>query len=135
MNRYRDYYKRGVGYLEDFKDNLSFFEPNHLAFLLQEGVKSLLKSVLSFYDVEFDTNIDSVEYLLDTLEDKTTIRLPSYMKEFLYELDNLYCEGGCSNSIGSVVLSSLINDKLEEITIVIDDLRSFVVEEIGEDNL
>ncbi len=134
MDSYKEAYFKGLEYLSDFQENINRFEPNHLIFLLQEGVKSLLKSVLYFYEVDIPPQ-DTIEALIDTLESKTTIKLPQSIKEQLYEIEWIYCEGGCSNDIGSLLAKEKLESSLEEINFFIEDLKEFVIEEIGIENL
>ncbi len=134
MYSYKEAFERGLEYLADFKENINRFEPNHLVFLLQEGIKLLLKSVLYFYEVNIPPQ-DTIEALIDTLESKTTIKLPQSIKEQLYEIEWIYCEGGCSNDIGNLLVKEKLNNYIQEINYLIEDLKEFVIEEIGIENL
>ncbi|RUM46481.1 MAG: hypothetical protein DSY47_08035 [Hydrogenothermus sp.] len=126
MDKFKEFFLKADSFLHDVKENLEKFELNMSFFLLQESSKCYLKSLLSFYEVDFPEE-DTIEELINQIETKTTIKLPP-VKDIVIELDYAYCEGGCSLNI---VYEDLPTKYIQPV----EDLREIIINEIGKDNL
>ncbi|RMA93204.1 HEPN domain-containing protein [Hydrogenothermus marinus] len=123
---YKNYYKQAVEIFEDVKNNITYYQPEKSLYLLDEAVNKFLKSLLLFYEIDFDSNSTNEE-LIELLENNTTIKLPSF-KDFLIDLSYSYCEGGCSTYLNFKELPTKFIQPIE-------DFKEFIIEEIGIYNL
>jgi len=126
MEQYLKYYYQAEKDFEILIDYINNQKGIDLQFYhLQDAVKNLLKSILSFYHVKIDTE-DYIDLLIEIIEEKTTIKLPE--KELLYELSFIPFENGCASNI---VYEKLPADFIEIVKI----LKEFVENDIGKENL
>jgi len=126
MDKFKEFFLKADSFFHDMKENVENFELNMSFFLLQEASKYYLKSLLSFYEIDFPKK-DTIEELINQIETKTTIKLPP-VKDIVVELDYAYCEGGCS-------LNIIYKDLPTKYIQPIEDLREIIINEIGEYNL
>jgi len=122
MKNYKDYYLEAVSTLEDLKEKLEKNTDEGLSFyLLQLSAERFLKSLLSYYGISFP-ELEYIDTLIESLEEKTTIRLSEF-KEELYELSFVPYEGGCASS-------TVYEKRPDSFISTIEKLKRFVEEEL-----
>ncbi len=126
MEKYRLFFKKAEEDIDTLNDYINLQKGIDLQFFhLQEAVKNLLKSLLSFYHIDIDVE-DHIDLLIELIEEKTTIKLPE--KDTLYDLSFIPFENGCA--------SSIIYEKFPvDFINTVQTLKQFVEEEIGKENL
>ena len=126
MEKYRFFFKKAEEDIDTLSDYIDLQKGIDLQFFhLQEAVKNLLKSLLSFYHIDIDVE-DHIDLLIELIEEKTTIKLPE--KDTLYDLSFIPFENGCA--------SSIIYEKFPvDFINTVQTLKQFVEEEIGKENL
>ncbi len=126
MEKYRLFFKKAEEDIDTLSDYIGLQKGIDLQFFhLQEAVKNLLKSLLSFYHIDIDVE-DHIDLLIELIEEKTTIKLPE--KDTLYDLSFIPFENGCASSI---IYEKFPVDFVKTVQI----LKEFVEEEIGKENL
>ena len=126
MEKYSLFFKKAEEDIDTLSDYICLQKGIDLQFFhLQEAVKNLLKSLLSFYHIDIDVE-DHIDLLIELIEEKTTIKLPE--KDTLYDLSFIPFENGCASSI---IYEKFPVDFVKTVQI----LKEFVEEEIGKENL
>ncbi len=126
MDKFKGFFIEAKEILEDVKQNILFYSPEKSLYLLDEAVNKYLKSLLEFYEIKYSKGLSN-EKLIETIEKETTIKFPPF-KELIMEISYSYCEGGCSTYINFKELPTKYLQPIE-------DLESFIIDEIGKCNL
>ncbi len=130
MDKYQYFYKKASEILEDVKENITFYAPEKSLSLLTEASDKFLKAIIYFYEIEFVEYMLSsanLEELINIIEKNTTIKIPPF-KDLIIDLENSFCEGGCS---APILYKNLPTYYIQ----AVEDLKSFVIDEIGLWNL
>jgi len=119
---FKEYYLEGVSILEEAKSTIDKVCDESLDFyLLQNSAQKFLKALISYYGVKVEPD-DHIDYLIEQIENQTTIKFPSF-KEQLLELAFVPYENGCASSI-------VYEKRPKSFVEVVDKLKDFVLEEI-----
>ncbi len=130
MDKYQFFYKKASEILDDVKENITFYAPEKSLSLLTEASDKFLKTIIYFYEIvsdEYMLGSINLEELINLIEENTTIKIPPF-KDLIIDLENSFCEGGCSSPI---LYKNLPTYYIQ----AVEDLKSFVIDEIGLWNL
>ena len=120
---FQQYYTKALSEFEEAKTTIQKNTDEGLAFyLLQKTVENLLNSLISFYEIP-EPEEKYIDFLIEHIENQTTIKFPETLREELFELSFIPYEGGCASS-------TVYEKRPESFINTVEKLKEFVEEEI-----